>query len=68
MKAANFFTYERRLSLYKPVYRDLLKTAQKRYADDTIVQGHIKIKSRYLIRLVRNEHNLKAIQSNFKLV
>ena len=68
MKPVDFFTYEARAGLYKRLYRDILKSARVRYAEDRIVRGHLRIKTRYLIQRVQYEHKLSAIISNYKLV
>jgi len=66
MKAINFFTYKQRLSLYRSLYRDILKQAQT--CEDVITRGHIGIKTRYLIRQVAFEPRLATIMANYEQV
>ena len=68
MKATDFFKYSDRLSLYKNLYRDLLKNAAVNFQDDPMVRGHIKIKGRYLIRQIKHKHELDEIVQNYDMV
>ena len=68
MKAINFFKYSDRLSLYKNLYRDLMKSAAVNFPDDPMVRGHIKIKSRYLIKQIKYKHELGEILQNYDVV
>ena len=60
------FKYQTRRRLFVNCYRDILKQSQT--YSDPIVQGHIKIKARYIVDKVQNVVELERLAENYRLL